>query len=71
MVLWTVMPMEIILSQEYQPNYEEIEYAGTKMMVEKTANNEYRVVRILSTDPQDYLRNDIQPGAVLSYEPIL
>jgi len=71
MVLWTVMPMEIMLSQEYQPNYKEIEYAGTKMMVEKTANNECRVVRILSTDPQDYLRNDIQPGAVLSYKPIL
>ncbi|CQR71556.1 hypothetical protein SpAn4DRAFT_4061 [Sporomusa ovata] len=62
--------MEILLSQEYQPNYEEIEYAGTKMLVEKTADNEYRIVRILSTDPRDYLRNDIQPGAVLSYEPI-
>ncbi|WP_021167650.1 hypothetical protein SOV_19070 [Sporomusa ovata DSM 2662] len=70
MVLWTIMPMEILLSQEYQPNYEEIEYAGTKMLVEKTADNEYRIVRILSTDPRDYLRNDIQPGAVLSYEPI-
>ncbi|MDF2876547.1 MAG: YlzJ-like protein [Sporomusa sp.] len=65
MVLWTVMPMEAVFPQDYNPTYEDIEFAGTKMVVEKTSVDEYRVIRILSTDPQDYLRQDIQPGTVL------
>ncbi|HWR43095.1 YlzJ-like family protein [Sporomusa sp.] len=64
MILWTVMPMEAVFPQAYNPTYDEIEYAGTKMLVEKTSVDEYRVVRILSTNPQDYLRQDIQPGTV-------
>lgn len=64
MVLWTIMPDEVLFAQDYSPVLEEVELAGTRMMVEKTAGDGYRVVRILSTDPQDYLRHDIQPGTV-------
>ena len=60
------MPMDAIFPQSYSPDYNEIEYAGTKMMIEKTAADKYRVVRILSTDPEDYLRQDIQPGTVFT-----
>lgn len=68
MVLWTVMPDEVIFAQDYSPVFEDVEIAGTRMLVEKTAGDEYRVVRLLSTDPQDYLRNDIQPGTVFRNE---
>lgn len=66
MILWTVMPEELIFSQEsISSPYEEIEYAGTKMLVEKTSADQCRIVRLLSTDPNDYLRQDIQPGITL------
>jgi len=62
-MLWTIMPLELVFSQEDTLNpYEEIEYAGTQVMVEKTSANQCRIVRIISTDPADYLRPDLQPG---------
>lgn len=64
------MPDDLVFGQELLQNpYEEIEYAGIQMMVEKLSANECRIVRILSTDPADYLRQDIQPGAVLISRP--
>lgn len=72
MILWTVMPLELVFGQQdVSDAYEEIEYAGTKMMVEKMPSNQCRVVRILSSNPMDYLRSDIQPGVVLSYRPMM
>jgi hypothetical protein len=70
MILWTIMPLELVFGQEDVSNsYEEVEYDGIKMMVERMSANQCRIVRILSTDPQDYLRGPIQPGVVLTYKP--
>ncbi|MDR3563552.1 MAG: YlzJ-like family protein [Negativicutes bacterium] len=70
MILWTVMPLELVFSSEYSPSpFEDIDYAGTKMMVERISDNERRVVRILSSAPEDFLRPEIQPGTVLRYQP--
>jgi hypothetical protein len=63
--------MEAVFPQDYNPSYEDIEYAGTQMSVEKVSVNQYRVVRLLSTNPEDYLRQDIQPGTILSYKPVI
>jgi hypothetical protein len=70
MLLWTIVPQEVIFAaEEYCPAYEEIDYSGMKMMVEKQSPTEYRIVRLLSTDPNDYLRPEIQPGMTLTYKP--
>lgn len=70
MLLWTIMPQEVIYAaEEYCPEYQEIDYAGLKMMVEKTTPTEYRIVRLLSTDPYDYLRPETQPGRLITYKP--
>ncbi|WP_371371197.1 YlzJ-like family protein [Sporomusa aerivorans] len=74
MVLWTIMPVEMIFQQEAeesQNNYEEVEYAGAKVMVERINDNKCRIVRIISSNPMDYLRDDIQPGVCLTYRPLL
>ena len=71
MILWTVLPLEIVLEGfDTQPNYEEIDYAGLTVVVERLSPVQCRVIRILSTDPQDYLRADLQPGTVLTYQPV-
>lgn len=70
MILWTVMPIEAIFqNNDTTTSYEQIEYAGVKMEVEKVSNNQSRIVRLLSTDPQDYLRDEIRPGTILTYKP--
>lgn len=72
MILWTVMPIELVLAQQDNVSnpYEEIEYAGTKMMVERMPSNQCRIVRILSSNPMDFLRSDIQPGTILNFKPM-
>lgn len=69
MVLWTIVPEEVIFSDYYKAisAYEEINYSGTMLITEILSPGQYRIVRIMSTDPQDFLRPELQPGTVLSY----
>ena len=72
MTLWSIVPVELILDNEApSPAYEEIVCNGMKCLVEKTNSTECRVVRLITTDPSEYLRTELQPGTILSYEPIL
>lgn len=72
MVLWTVMPMELVFPVEVSTmNYEQIEFSGVAMQVERLSSTQCRIVRILSTNPSDYLRNDVQPGTMLHYQPVI
>ena len=72
MTLWSVVPLEIVLG-DVAPliAYEEIKCSGMKCLVEKTGPTECRVVRLLTTDPSEYLRSELQPGTILTYEPML
>lgn len=72
MILWNVLPEDVVLSNvEALPIYEEIECNGMKCLVEKTGPTQCRVVKLLTTDPSDYLRAELQPGTILTYEPTL
>ncbi|CVK17586.1 YlzJ-like family protein [Sporomusa sphaeroides] len=73
MILWTIVPEEVVYGDQNQPQpaYEEIEYAGQKVMAQKISHNEFRVVRLLTTDPLDYLRNELQPGTIITYKPVI
>ena len=72
MTLWSIVPVEMVLDNVASlPAYEEIEYSGMKCLVEKTGPSQCRVVRLLTTDPSEYLRSKLQPGTILTYEPIL
>lgn len=71
MVLWTVLPLEMVLeASEKPPVYEEIEYEGTLLMVERLSPQACRIVRLLDTDPAAYLRPEFQPGSIVSYRPV-
>jgi hypothetical protein len=73
MIIWTVLPEEIVLNDtlaQELPKLEEVDYGGTKLIVETMSPSQCRIVRILSSDPQDYLRPELQPGVVLTYRPV-
>lgn len=71
MVLWTVLPIDLVLDGLEKPVvYEEIDCAGTALVVERISPLECRVVRLLSTDPAAFLRPEFQPGAIVSYRPV-
>ncbi len=69
MGLWTIIPAEVIFNNwPIAPTeYAEINYAGTMLITENISPGQYRIVRIMSTNPQDFLRPELQPGMVLSY----
>ena len=70
MIIWSIVPPEIMFNtNESAPNYEEIEWNGLKCLVEKTSSTQCKVIRLLTTNPEDYLQIELQPGAILTYKP--
>jgi hypothetical protein len=72
MILWSIIPEDIVLGNtDPSPAYEEINCNGMKCLVERTGPTQCRVIRLLTTNPSDYLHSELQPGTILTYEPIL
>lgn len=69
MILYTLMPHELVfpVQEETDSNLMLVTYDGIPMMVEKTEAQDYRIVRVLSTDPQHYLNARIAPGTKISF----
>ncbi|ACV63868.1 hypothetical protein Dtox_3116 [Desulfofarcimen acetoxidans DSM 771] len=62
MILYTPMQLELVfegLEPRQESDYKEVVYKGIPLQV----NAGGEVVRILSTNPYDFLRLDISPGA--------
>ncbi|AGK53109.1 YlzJ-like family protein [Bacillus sp. 1NLA3E] len=69
MILYTMMPHELIFPVQEQ-DYEQTElvsYQGVPLLVEKTEDRGYRVIRVVSTDPQHYLNDQFCPGTKISF----
>ena len=70
MILYTTIPMEFIfpaLQEEFQ-SIEMVTWQGVPMMVQKE-EQQMRVLRVLSTNPNDYLNQQIEPGQYLPFPP--
>lgn len=66
MIIWSIIPDKLLLETEPPPiAYQEIQFRGTKVLIESLENEQARIARIISTDPADFLRMDLQPGVVL------
>lgn len=68
MILYTPMQLELVLE-----GLEDMKHAPTRkayidgipVLIQEVGLREGRVVRVLSTDPRDFLRPEIYPGAVV------
>lgn len=68
MVLYTAMPLELVLEgMEKNHNYKEINFYGVKLIIEPMDLNHGKIVRLISTDPQDYLKNEFYPGRIVEF----
>ncbi|PKR83574.1 YlzJ-like family protein [Heyndrickxia camelliae] len=67
MILYTTVPQELIFPTEASAygKQEIITYNGIPMMVEKVEEGK-RIIRILSTNPADYMEQSIMPGQIIS-----
>lgn len=64
MILYTPLPMEQVLEGHDHPVATPLELTieGKQLLVEPLSNGEGRVVRLLSTDPADFLDQRFLPG---------
>ncbi|WP_203362359.1 YlzJ-like family protein [Bacillus sp. REN10] len=66
MILYTMMPVESIFPHsETGDEVELIDWQGVPLYVQK-AENYYRVIRVASTNPNDFLNEKITPGSMIS-----
>ncbi|MGI6485217.1 MAG: hypothetical protein GX759_07320 [Thermoanaerobacterales bacterium] len=66
MILYTLMPREVIFDGfDKQHEYKEVEVDGIKLLIEPLELNKAKIVRMISTDPQDYLNPNLSPGKII------
>ncbi len=68
MILYTTIPQELIFQTDELEYGKQtmIDYEGIPLLVEMDENRDYRVVRVMSSDPGHYLDERCGPGTVLS-----
>ena len=68
MILYTMMPHEQVFPpvSEESANQVMITYNGIPVMAEWTEHHEYRVIRVMSTDPNHYMDPGCMPGSKIS-----
>ncbi len=70
MGFYSPLPPEIVWEGwEKQNKLQEIVVNGLTLQVEALAFNQARVVRMISTNPADYLDSPYQPGYILNFAP--
>ena len=71
---YTIVPLELIFEEEEPEDDEEkkrkdddieIKREGISLMVQSLPNGQYIIKRIISTNPQHYLKPEWQPGAIM------
>lgn len=69
MILYTMMPNELIFPEEQAQisKQQMITYQGIPLLVEYTDQHHVQVIRILSSDPQHYMNEEICPGSKISF----
>ncbi len=68
MILYTPVQLELVLEgfdKTKYPDYKEIKYKGVPMLVEEAGFGRKRIVKLLSTDPFDYLKPEMTPGNLI------
>lgn len=70
MIVYTIFPLELVFEgyEDFKPEYEEIERDGCRLLVEALSFNQGKIVRLISSNPQDYLNPAYQPGEIIKFK---
>lgn len=68
MILYTMMPQELIYPHEEEAAIAQVmvSYNGIPILAEREDSLNYRIVRVMSTDPAHYLEPNCTPGTKFS-----
>lgn len=70
MILYSIIPMEIVMgiyenSNVSKDEYTEMKYLGEMIQAVPIENNRYIIRRLISTSPKAYLNPRFQPGTII------
>ena len=70
-MMWTIIPPEEVWEggEERVTDLMEPSWQRVKVLVEPMQVGQGRIVKILSTDPRDFLRPELAPGSVVDLLP--
>ncbi|MGI9860337.1 YlzJ-like family protein [Moorella naiadis] len=71
MYVYSPIPPELIWEgmDNFCPQRQELKVGEVTLEVEPLGFNQARVVRLISTDPADYLNSPFQPGCIINFAP--
>ncbi len=68
MILYTIVPYENIypINPTAEEQMEEnFYYKGVLVTAQRTSPAQYRIIKITSTNPNDFLKSELQPGSYI------
>ena len=68
MILYSVIDPDFVFEgwDDYEPEYKEIKLSDSvNMIVEDINKEEVKIVKLISSDPQDYLNDEYSPGSII------
>ena len=70
-MLWTVIPEDIVMANSDKINaLQEVTYKNRKVLGYPTGQGKLCVVRIISSNPRDFMDQRFQPGSIIDVGPI-
>lgn len=66
MILYTIVPQDLMFPADVNEfnGHMMMEYQGIPILVQQVENN-YRVVRVMSSDPSHFLNHSVCPGEII------
>lgn len=70
MIFHSIIPLDEVFkgSDQQESEYVDVDVGSVKMQIRPTGIGQGRLVRLLSTDPLDYLRPEYQPGSLVYWK---
>ena len=68
-ILYTALPQELIMQGSEEASkveYFELPMEGGSMVLEPLSLNQFKIVRIISSDPALFMKPELQPGTILT-----
>lgn len=71
MILYTPVPVDYLLSLSgKERNFKEIPYGDATIVAEVMEEGTHQVVRVISSNPDDYMNPELQPGCQIIFKPV-
>ena len=74
MINYSIFRSSFIFSdwERFEPKYEEITVSDSlSLQIERYNNDSVKLVKVISTNPEDYLNSSLTPGNIYKYSGIM